>query len=486
MKRLSALLGAMDMTMGKPSSNLIRFSIPLLIGNFAQQLYNTVDSIVVGKYVGDTALAAVGASMPIFNLLLVIFMGIATGASIMVAQYFGAKQRDNLSHTVGTTLTLTVLTSVLIMIVGPLITPGLMRLLSTPADIYGMACSYLTIIFLGILGCASYNILSGVLRGLGDSISPLIFLLISCGLNIVLDIVFVAVCQWGVAGVAVATVIAQFVSAILCVIRLLTMREVLTINRRALIPTRSLVGSLAKLGLPSGITHGIFSMAAIVVQSLTNSFGTTVIACSTVVMRVDGFAMMPNFTFGNAMTTFTGQNMGASRVDRVEEGTRAGMWIGLIASSFLTLCLLFFGKGLMCLFTNTEEVIELGVRMIRILAVGYIAVAINQIYSGVMRGAGDTMTPMWLSLFTTVIVRVPIAYGLAYLTRTPQNPTGSPDSLFVSLLISWVLGAVLAVLFYKKGKWRKKSLVQPSPSASTAGAYSVAETDSGDRENAYK
>lgn len=456
--KLTKFFGAQDMTVGNPVSNLIQFSVPLLIGNLAQQLYNTVDSIVVGKYVGDGALASVGASGPILNLLLVLFMGISTGAGIMVSQYFGAKRREALSKTVGSAITLTFLASVFIMIVGPLLTRPFMSLLNTPDDIYDMSCSYLVIIFVGIIGCAYYNILSGILRGLGDSVTPLIFLLISCGLNIGLDILFVAQFHMGVAGVAWATIIAQAVSAVLCMLRLLKMQDVLTINFHMLKLDKELVLKLTKLGLPSGLTQAVFSMAAIVVQSLTNSFGTNVIACSTVVMRVDGFAMMPNFTFGMAMTTYAGQNIGARRLNRVEEGTRDGMKIGVFVSVLLTAAILLFGGALMRMFTDTQEVVNLGMHMMQILAVGYIAMAVTQILSGVMRGAGDTMTPMWISMITTVGLRMPIAYGLAYITRSQAEPKGSPDSLFISLLISWVLGAVITSICYKRGKWRSKAL----------------------------
>lgn len=455
--KLSTFFGAQDMTQGKPLSCLIQFAIPLLIGNIAQQMYNTVDSIVVGQYIGDQALAAVGAGGPILNLFLVLFMGISTGAGIMVSQYFGARQRESLSKTVGTTITLSLLSSLLIMVLGPIITPPFMTALDTPSDIYDMSCSYLTIIFLGIMGLTFYNILSGVLRGLGDSFMPLVYLVIACILNIVLDILFVAQFKMGVPGVAWATVIAQFVSAVLCLIRLARMKEILTLNFKMLKPESAFCWRLVKLGLPSGLAQAIFSMAAIVVQSLTNSFGTSVIACSIVVMRVDGFAMMPNFTFGMAMTTFSGQNVGAGKIHRVEEGTREGMKAGIITSAFLTMMLLFFGVYLMRMFTDTPDVVTLGVHMMRILAVGYIAMAVTQILSGVMRGAGDTVTPMWISFLTTVVIRVPLAYGIAYFTRSEELPVGSPDSLYISLLISWIIGAVVTYLCYHFGKWKKKA-----------------------------
>ena len=361
------------MTVGNPATNLIRFSTPLLIGNLAQQLYSTVDSIVVGNYVGDSALAAIGASGPIINLLLVLFMGVSVGASIMASQYFGAKDKKRLSHSVGTAITATFVVSIFIMVVGPLITHPIMSALQTPQDIYTMSCDYLIIILLGILGSAYYNIISGILRGLGDSVMPLIFLLVACGMNIGLDIWFVAGFKMGVAGAAWATIISQAVSGILCLVRLLLMRDVLHITWRTLWPTKALLFQLIRLGLPSGLTQAVFSLAMLVVQSLTNSFGTTIIAVSTVVMRVDGFAMMPNFTFGTATTTFTGQNIGAGRLDRVEKGTKDGLKLGLSVSVVLVALILFFGRYLMEMFTSTPEVIDTGMHMMRILAIGYIA-----------------------------------------------------------------------------------------------------------------
>lgn len=456
--KIAAFFGTQDLTQGSPMRGLIQFSVPLLIGNLAQQLYNTVDSIVVGKYVGDNALAAVGASGPLLNLLLVLFMGIAIGATIMVSQYFGARQQDLLSTTVGNTITLTVISSIFIMILGPLITHPLMSLINTPAEIYQDSCNYLIIIFLGIIGTAGYNILAGVLRGLGDSFMPLVYLVIACLLNVVLDLLFVVVFHWGVAGVAIATSISQIVSGILCLIRLLNMKEIVVVPLSSLRLHKELVLRLTKLGVPSGLAQAIFSLAAIVVQSLTNSFETAVITASIIVMRVDGFAMMPNFTFGTAMTTYSGQNIGAGKIDRVHEGTKAGMKLGLIVSTMLTILILLFGRILMSWFTNTQSIIDLGFHMMCILAVGYIAMSVTQGLSGVMRGAGDTMTPMWISFITTVVIRVPIAYGIAFLTRSPEQPAGNPDCLYISLLVSWVLGALITYFCYRRGKWKHKAI----------------------------
>lgn len=459
MAQIKELFAPKDLTQGPPWKRIIEFAIPMLIGNIAQQFYNTADSIIVGRYVGDNALAAVGSASPILNLLLVLFVGIAVGAGIMVSQYFGAKDREKLSQSIGVCITLTAIASVIIMLIGPLVTRPLLVFLNTPESIIDWCTNYLMIYFLGISGFAYYNILAGVLRGLGDSISALVFLLISTALNVVLDIWFVAGLGMGVPGVALATVIAQGISAILCIIKLMKMKDNFDLNPAMLKLDKELSYKLIKLGLPSGLTQAVFSLAMIVVQSLTNSFGEMVIACNVIVMRVDGFAMMPNFSFGAAMTTYTGQNVGANKMERVERGASEGTKIAVIISTVITILILIFGRYLVSIFTNTEALIDLSMRMMRILAVGYVAMAVTQSLSGVMRGAGDTVTPMWISLITTVIIRVPVAYGLAYLTRSEPYPTGRPESTFISLLVSWCLGAIITTYFYKRGNWRKKSII---------------------------
>ena len=458
MEKIKKLFQATDMTTGDPWKRIVVFTIPMLIGNIAQQLYSTVDSIVVGKYVGDNALAAVGSAGPILNLLLVLFMGISMGGSIMVSQYFGAKEREGLSNTIGNCLTLTALSSLIIMALSLVVTRPLLELLNTPASIIDWCHSYLLILFLGNLGSAFYNILSGILRGLGDAFSALIYLLVATVLNIVLDIVFVAYFDMGVSGVALATIMAQAISAVLCFMRLKKMTDVFDLKPCYLKPVKSFAGGIIRLGLPSGITQAIFSMAMIIVQSLTNSFGEMFIAANVIIMRVDGFAMLPNFSFGTAMTTYAGQNVGAKRMDRVIKGAKQGTLIAVMTSATLTGLILIFGKGLMGIFTETAELVDLARRMMGIIAAGYIAMAVTQSLSGVMRGAGDTMTPMWISLITTVVIRVPVAYGIAYLTRTPELPTGRCECIYISLLCSWLMGAMITTFFYLRGKWKQKAL----------------------------
>ncbi len=450
-----SFFGVQDMTVGDPTRGIVRFSVPLLIGNFAQQLYNTADSIIVGNYIGDTALAAVGTAGPIMNLLFVLFMGISTGASILSAQFFGAKDRARLSRTVGSTIFLTLASGVLMMLAGYFLSPLLIGIMNPPPDVGAGSVTYLQIIFLGILGTAAYNILSGVLRGMGDSVAPLCYLVAACLLNIVLDLLLVR--GMGIAGAALATIISQFLSGFLCLLRLVRMKSVIDLNLKTLNPDKELVVRLARLGMPAGLTQAIFSTSAMIVQGLTNSMGTAMIAANVAVMRVDGFAMMPNFTWGTAATTYVGQNIGAGRRDRLKPGVSAMLRLALGTGAVLVLCILLFGRNLISLFTDTGDVIALGTRGLRWLAFGYLCFAVTQVLQGVMRGAGETVVPMWISVITTVLLRMPLAYLIAALTVSGEWPTGHPDALFSSLLISWVVSMVMTVFVYIRGKWKKKA-----------------------------
>ena len=452
--------GTVDMTTGTPWKKILQFTLPMLIGNIAQQFYSTVDTIIVGRYAthGDNAIAAVGSALPILNMLLVLFIGISAGASVMVAQYFGAKNRKALSATVGNCITATAIASVgLIAIAAPFIRQILV-LLNTPENILQWCYEYLMISLIGIAGMAYYNILSGILRGLGDSVSSLIYLLVATVINIILDIYFVAVLHMDVAGVALATIIAQFISSVLCLIKLSRMKQHFDFGFKYLKPQGTYIKTLVKLGLPSGLTQAIISSAMIIVQSLTNQFGEQFIAANVIIMRVDGFAMMPNFSFGTALTTYAGQNVGAGLYDRVTKGAKQGTLMAVGCSTVITGVILLFGRHLMGVFTETAELVELAARLMFILAVGYIAMAVTQGLSGIMRGAGDTMTPMWISLITTVAVRVPLAYGISYLTIAEGMPHGMKECIQISLLCSWVTGAILTVIFFARGKWKNKAI----------------------------
>jgi len=357
---------------------------------------------------------------------------------------------------VGNTIVLTVLSGLIMMVLGYFASSFLIGLIAPPPGVAEGAVTYLKIIFLGMLGASAYNILSGVLRGMGDSFYPLVYLVLACLLNIVLDILFVARFHMGVAGVAWATIIAQAISGALCLIRLVGMKNLIDINARTLTPDGPITRRLCQLGLPAGITQGLFSMSAIVVQGLTNSMGTAVIAANVAIMRVDGFAMMPNFTFGTTSTTYVGQNIGAGHIDRVRQGIRDMLKLALATSGVLVACILLFGRQLIQLFTDTEDVITIGVYGLRWLSLGYIAFAVSQVLQGAMRGAGKTMIPMWISIIATILIRLPLAWLLAFFTRSQAWPHGNPQALFASLLISWVLAMVMTVIAHRKGAWRRR------------------------------
>ena len=453
---LKSLFSAKDMTEGAPWKRIMEFSIPMLIGNVAQQLYNTADSIIVGHYVGDNALAAVGSAMPILNLLLALFVGIATGAGIVVSQSYGARDRSGLTKAIGNCIALSVIASIVIMVVGPLVSMPMLKMLGTPESIIYWCADYLNIYFWGIVGFFFYNMLSGVLRGLGDSLSALGFLLVAAALNVVLDIVFVGYFAMGVAGVSLATVISQGISAVLCYIKLAKMTEHFDLGLKTMKLIPAVAGRILKIGIPSGITQAIMATAGMVVLNLTNAMGEMVIACNVIVMRVDGFAMMPNFTFGQALSVYAGQNFGAGKYDRVGLGVRHGGMMASMTSAAITLILMFCSPVLFGFFTDTPELIALATKMIRVMAVGYICMSLTQVLGGIMRGCGETVTPMWVSIIQTIVLRVPIAYLIAYLTRSPEFPHGNPIALFGSLMISWTIGMIISIVVFKTGKWRNK------------------------------
>ena len=457
MSKFKELFSPRDMSQGEPWKRIAEFAFPLLIGNFAQQLYNTVDAVVVGNSRwGYQALGAVGNAMPVLNLLLALFVGISTGAGILVSQFFGAKDERALSRTIGNCITATGIATLAIMLVGPLLTGPLLTAVGTMDSMYAQCKAYLDIFFYGIAGFFFYNIFAGILRGLGDSFSALLYLIVTSLINIALDLAFVD--KMGVAGVALATVIAQCISAVLCAVKLLSLKHVFRLQRGDLKPERGYIGRIIRLGVPSGLTQAVFSMAMMVVQRLINSFGDEMfVACNIMVMRVDGFAMLPNFSFGQAMSTFAGQNIGAQRFDRLKDGTRQGLVMAVGTALVLTPLVLLTGPLLMRLFTTEQALIKLSMGMMYILAAGYVAMSVTQVLQGVMRGAGDTVTPMWISFGTTIALRLPVAYGsVALLRHLGASLLNQERMVFVSLLIVWLAGMLITLFLYNRGGWKSK------------------------------
>ena len=460
-KKLKAMFGAQDMTVGRPFSCLLKFAVPLLIGNIAQLLYTTADAAVVGTYMGalgDAALAAIGASMPPYNFFLVLFMGIGSGVTVMVSQYYGAKDYDNLGVSIGNSITMIAIASVFVTAVAtPLVGP-LLNLANTPPEAASLAKAYLTVLFLGSVGNGFYNCLSAILRGLGESVFPLVVLIATVILNIGLDIWFVAGFGMGVTGAAIATVISQFLASIVCLIKIVTMRNVILIRAHMLRPIRRIVGQIINLGGPNALSMGVMFASTVFVQALVNSMGQMVLTAITVTQRLDAYAVIPSMTFQVVASTYTGQNVGADEMDRVKRGSMTVFLMSFVFTSVMVVSMLLFGHHMLALFTQTDAIINMSMTFVRIMVPAYLAMTLSGTWLGVMRGAGDAIGPMWIALFNNVIMRVPLSYLIAFLTKSEANPNGHPNSIFLSLLIAMLIGCVITTIYYRSGKWRGKAV----------------------------
>ena len=452
-QKFKTLLSGIDMTEGRPWKKLALFALPLIIGNLFQQLYATADAIILGHFVGVNALAAVGASVSIFFLIMVIMMGISMGVGVMVSQYFGAKKREELSRTIGAAITITAILGVFMMTVVPFLTRPILVLLDTPADILDDSVLYMNILIIGILGLAYFNILSGILRGMGDAFSPLLYLAIASILNFALNFILIGGFGLGVWGAAIGTVFAQGLTAILCLRRLMKMRNVFDMKFVYLWPQKEYVRQVLKLGIPTAASQAAFALAMMAVQPLANYFGELFLATNFIIMRIDGFVMMPIFSFGMAMTVFTGQNVGAGKLDRLSLGLKQCIKMSLGVAIIIVAVILLFGHNIARAFTDVPEVIAMSRTGLRILAFGYLGMSVNMVLWGTIRGAGDAITPLWSAIINTVVVRVPVAYLLVHLMARPE-------ALFYSLLIAWLTNLMLGTLAYRFGKWRTKGIVK--------------------------
>ena len=444
------------MTEGKPWKKLALFTVPLLIGNLFQLLYSTADAVILGRFVGDDALAAVGSITSTLFLIMVIMMGISMGVGVMVSQYFGAKKREELSYTVGTAITVTLAIGLFIMLVGPFVARPLLVLLRTPPHILDDSVMYLTIIMLGILGMAFFNVFSGILRGLGDAFSPLLYLAAASVLNIILNLLLIGALGLGVWGAAIGTVLSQGFTAVLCLRRMVHMPNVFDMGVKYLRPQKFYIVQVLKLGVPTAASQAIFAIAMMAIQPLANGMDYLFpgfLAANIIIMKIDGFVMMPNFSFGNAITVYAGQNVGAGKLERLTPGVKQCILMAFSTAVIMISLVLIFGRQIAGVFTTTPEVIEIAMRGLRILAVGYVVFAVNMVLWGVIRGAGDAITPMWGAIINTALIRVPTAYILVHIM-------GRPDALFISLLAAWVTNVIFAALAYRFGKWRSKGIVK--------------------------
>ena len=407
------------MTEGVIWKEILLFSIPLLLGNLFQQLYNAVDSVVVGNYIGAQALAAVGSSAPVINLLVSFFMGLAVGAGVIISRYFGARKKEELHIAVHTSLALTFAAGLVMTLIGVLISPYVLQWVGTPSDVMDSSVLYLRIYFLGILSVMVYNMGSGILRAVGDSRNPLYFLIVSSVTNIILDMLFVIVFHMGIAGVGWATLIAQTISAVLTMLLLMRTKEEYQVKLKHIRFHKHMLYEIVRLGLPSGLQNAIVSFSNVIVQSNINAFGSLAMAGCGSYTKIDGFAILPVMSYSMALTTFTGQNMGAKKYDRVKQGAKTGILMSVITIVCISALLLILGPNVLAIFSSDPTVINYGLYMMHVLAPGYIFLAISHAFNGIIRGAGITTVPMivmvtcWCGLrMAWILTSVPLFHDI--------------------------------------------------------------------------
>ncbi|MBR5473841.1 MAG: MATE family efflux transporter [Lachnospiraceae bacterium] len=434
------------MTEGPIGKQIILFSIPLLLGNLFQQLYNTADSMIVGNFVGKDALAAVGSSASLINLMVGAFVGVAVGAGVIISQCYGAKDMERLDKAVHTTIAFAIFSGLFLTVFGMLATPTILRWMGTPDTVIESSITYFRIFFAGSLGATLYNMGCGVLRALGDSRRPLYYLIVASLLNIVLDLVFVAVFDWGVAGAAIATIIAQFVSAILTMRALIQEKVLYRFRWRKVRFHGALLQRIVEIGLPGALQNAVVSLSNVVVQSNINSFGDLAMAGCGAYMKVDGFAVLPVMSFSMAMTTFVGQNMGAKQYDRVKKGTNFGIIAGMVTIQTLACGVMFFAPQLINLFNGDPEVIAYGAKMARAMGPFYFLTAISQVIAGALRGAGISHVPMMVLVACWCVLRI------VWLTvMVPIWP--DINTVFMGYSLTWFASAVILFIIFKKSDW---------------------------------
>ncbi len=436
------------MTEGSPLKIILTFAFPMLIGNVLQQFYNMVDSIVVGNYVGKLALAAVGTGFPIIFMMAAMFIGLGIGATILISQYIGAGDMDSVQKTAQTIYTAMILGSIPISIIGIFMSEPILILINTPAEALSMAKIYMMIIFGGMIGSIGYNVNAGILQGFGDSKSSLLFLAIATVINVVLDLLFVIVFRWDVAGVAIATIIAQSASWLFGIGYMRKKYEVLNFSIFRFHFDRDIFKRIIKLGLPTGVQQTLFAVGIMSLQSLVNSYGSDFIAGYNAANKIDTFAFMPIQSFSNAVTTFTGQNIGAKRMDRVHKGAVTAIGLS-VAVCIACLVIIPFGPFLLGMFNSDPAVIEAGMIYLNSVMPTIAILAIVFTLNSVIRGAGESVVPMIGAIVSLWLGRVPAAYYIA--------DNFGKKYIFLSYAIGWIFWLLITGPYYLSGRWKTKS-----------------------------
>jgi len=444
-----------DLTTGKESSLILQFALPMLLGNVFQQLYNVVDSIIVGNYLGKEALAAVGASNPIIFALVALVIGFSIGFTVIVSQYFGAGEIEKVRRTIDTMNIFLFFSSVLLTIIGIFFSEEILRLINIPENILPQAKTYLNVYLTGLIFFFGYNGVAAVLRGMGDSKTPLYFLILSSVINIFLVLLFVLVFKWGVGGAAFATVIAQGVAFFSSVIYLNKTHKIIRISFLKLNFDKFIFRKAITIGLPSGLQITFVSLGMIALMSIVSTYGTDVIAAYSVAIKIDSFASLPAMNFAAALSTFVGQNIGAGKSDRVKNGYVATLKMNAVFTIVITAIILVFPGWLMKAFTPDIDVINIGKEYLYIVGAFYIVYTSMFVNNGVMRGAGDTIIPMFITLISLWIIRIPLAWFL--------SSHYSYQGIWWSVPIAWVFSMILSYTYYKTGRWKKKSIIKKLP-----------------------
>lgn len=441
-----------DLTKGKPGILILRFATPMLIGNVFQQFYNIADSVIVGRFLGKEALAAVGSSFPILFMLISFVMGITMGSTIIIAQYFGAKDIRNVKRSIDTLYISLFFMSIAVSILGITFSGTIFELMNLPAKVLPQARSYLNIYLSGSIFFFGYNAISAILRGLGDSKTPLYFLIISTIVNIILALLFVVVFKWGIEGSAIATVIAQAGAFVSGVIYLNRTHPIINLSWRKMEFDKEIFKKSISIGLPSGLQQTFVALGMMALLRVVNNFGTNTLAAYSAAGRIDSLAGMPAMNFGAALSTFVGQNIGANKPERVKQGLISTFIMASSLAILTTLAIILFKRNLMGLFTDDPAVIEAGATYLVIVSSFYIFFSSMFVIGGVMRGAGDTLIPMFITLFSLWVIRIPLAYALS----ARIGVTG----IWWAIPIAWFLGAVLSYLYYRRGNWKNKAVVK--------------------------
>ncbi len=427
------------------------FAMPMLVGQLFQQLYSFVDQIIVGRFLGKEALAAVGASFPIIFTLIALVVGIASGGTIVISQFFGAKNFQKVKRAIDTLFIILAGAAVILTVVGITFSEQTFRLIKLPEEILPQANTYLTIYLSGLVVFFGYNAIASILRGLGDSMTPLWFLILATLLNIGLDLLFILVFKWGVAGAAIATVIAQGVAFIVAVIYLNNNHPLIKFNIKEFAFDRDIFRQSIRIGLPTGLQQTFVAIGMLALMGIVNTFGTDVVAAYTAAGRIDSLAVIPAMIFAQALSTFVGQNIGANRIERVNTGMWRTMLMSYAVAIAMTLVIILLKNTLMGMFTDDPKVIAIGGEYLTIVSSFYLLFTTMFILNGVMRGAGDTLIPMFFSLFSLWIIRIPVAYFLS-------GHIGE-KGIWWSIPVGWAAGMILQIIYYRMGTWKRKSVV---------------------------